>query len=180
MRKQVIAVILALMAVNGAIVLGDAFAQGGGRGQQGGKQKGPPPPAPPPRCADLGVGGSAFMTSIPGQAPLGENEIAVRWTVHNDGDAAYVAGGASEQSVALEFTSPAGARQLAATPAPMSAQAGSVMLAPGETWHGYIRTQLPPEARGRRLRLRLVYAADGFHRLPNDCDTTNNTANVAP
>jgi len=181
MRKLVIAGILGLIAINGAFVLGDAFAQSGGQQHQKGKDKGPPPPAPPPRCADLGVGSATRLTAVPGEAPLGEHEIAVRWDVHNDGTAPYVSTGVADQSVALEFMSPGGVHQIASTQVPANAQAdGGVTLAQGDAWHGYIRAQLPPEARGRRLRLRLVYAADGFHRAVNDCDTTNNTVSLAP
>jgi hypothetical protein len=124
------------------------------------------------------VGRSAFLSAIPGEAPLGEHEIAVQWDVHNDGTAPYEAAAPADQSVALEFTTPAGARQIAVTPVPMTATSGSVTLEQGGSWHGYTRALLPPEARNRPLRLRLIYAADGYHRAINDCDTNNNMVNL--
>jgi len=179
MRKLVIACLVGVAFAAAALDVGQAMAQN--RGGQQDKQKGRPPPPPLRRCPDLGIGRYAFLTSVPGGAPLGQNEIAVRWDVHNDGNASYEASDRSEQSVVLEFTSPAGARQVATTAVPLAAEAtteGSVRLAQGASWNGLTRAQLPPEARGRRLRLRLIYAADGFSRPINDCDLGNNTVDL--
>ncbi|MEZ5996648.1 MAG: hypothetical protein R3C25_12950 [Hyphomonadaceae bacterium] len=178
MRKILIACLIGFMAVNGIMLTEQALAQSQGGGQQG-KQKQRPPP-PPPRCADLGVGTYTFVTALPGQAPLAENEIALTYRVRNDGNAPYVAASAGEQSVALESVTPAGTTQLASTPAISAPDGGgALILGQGASQNGTLRVALPPEARGRPLRLRLVYSADGVHQRVNDCNMGNNTVMLA-
>ncbi len=202
MRKAVIAVLLALVAFNGAFVVADALAQsqGGGRGGGGGgnggsgKTKVRPPPPPPARCPDLALATYAIVPTIPGAAPLAENEIAVQWNVHNAGTATYDAAGADQQSLSLEYSAPSGVHQIAtifvpaapapaatATPASTSAAppaatppAGPVSLAQGQSWRGYMRAVVPAEAQHRMLRLKLNYTGDWRYASPNDCDTGNN------
>src|SRR5262245_25182879 len=111
MRKLVIACLVGLAFTATALDVGQALAQN--RGGQQGKQKQRPQAPRLRRCPDLGIGRYAFLSAVPGEAPLRANEIAVRWDVHNDGNASYEASTPAEQSVVLEFTSPAGARQVA-------------------------------------------------------------------
>jgi hypothetical protein len=178
MRNIVIACLVGVAFTATALDVGQALAQN--RGGQQGKQKERPQHPPLRRCPDLGIGRYAFLSAVPGEAPLRDNEIAVRWDVHNDGNAPYEANDPREQSVVLEFTSPAGARQVAAVAVPMAQERteGIVRLGQGASWNGLTRAQLPPEARGRRLRLRLAYSADGFSPPINDCDLGNNTVDL--
>ncbi len=177
-RKLVIACLVGLIAMNGVFITSQALAQNRAGGQQGkGKDKGPPPPPPPPRCPDLGVGTLAFVQEIPGQAPLNADEVAIFYTVRNSGTSAYSASGNAEQSVVLEAVSPAGA-QVIATAAVPTEDAHPVVLTQGGAWQGHIRARLGSDVLGRPLRLRLTYAADGFHRAINDCNMANNTVRV--
>lgn len=168
MRK---ALILGLVCV--ALTVGVALAQQGGRGQRGEKER----PAPPPvmRCPDLAVGAYAYVTAVPGGEPLTGDEVALQWNVSNGGNAPYAARNAEAQSLMLEYSSPGGAQQLGVTPIPQQADAnaGAVSLAQGQSWRGYLRVHMPPEARRRTLRLRIHYGGDG-RTPPNDCDTANN------
>lgn len=181
MRKALIACLVGLAALNGVVVMSDALAQGQQQGK-GGKGKGKERPLPPvaPRCPDLGVGTTAFVTEVPGQPPLGANEVAVTWQVRNDGNTPYTAASAAEQSVALEYTSPAGATRLAVVPAIAAGDDGIVMLSQYHAVRGVIRGVVPAEAAGRRLRLHLVYAAEGTRRAIPDCNESNNTAPLPP
>lgn len=180
MRNALIACLVGLAALNGAIVMGDALAQG--QPQQGkGKDKGRPPPPPPPRCPDLGVGTTAFLTQVPGEAPLTPNEVAVSWQVRNDGNSPFAALRVGDTSVALEYTTPAGPMRLAITPAITELNAdGHVELAYNHSVRGVLRATLPPEAAGRRLRLRLVYASEGTRQGIPDCNEANNVAPLPP
>ena len=164
------------MALNGVVVMSDALAQqqqGGGKGKGKGER---PTPPPPPRCPDLGVGTTAFLTEVPGGAPLVANEVAISWQVRNDGNTPFAASGAADQSVALEYTTPAGPTQLARTPAIAVGADGHVLLAQNHAVRGVIRAVLPAEAMGRRLRLRLVYATEGTRAGIPDCNEANNIA----
>jgi hypothetical protein len=180
MRKAVMACLIGLAAINGAFVTSQALAQQG----QGQKQKqGAPPtarPQPPiPRCPDLGVGTTAFVTEVPGGPPLATGEIAVSWSVRNDGNAMFAAARPEDTSVALEYTSPAGATRLAAVPAiTIVDEEGHVRLTYGQSVRGLIRAVVPAEAAGRRLRLRLVYASEGARRGIPDCNEANNTVTL--
>jgi hypothetical protein len=175
MRRYFIACLICFAVVNGAIVMGQALAQSG----QASKQKERPQPPPMPRCPDLGVGAYAFVRELPGQPALGEHEIAVTYSVRNNGTAPYAAANAAAQSVALEYVSPAGATQLAIAPAiTASGEGGGVVLGQGASERGMIRAALPPEARGRQLRLRLLYAGAGYGAPVNDCGLTNNSVNL--
>lgn len=182
MRKAVVACVLGLLALNGAIVMSDALAQQQGpSGSKGkGKDKSRPPVPPPPRCPDLGVGTTAYMTQVPGGAPLAPNEIAVSWQVRNDGNTPFGAATAADQSVALEYTTAAGATRLASTPAIAVGADGHVLLAQNHSVRGVIRAVLPPEAQGRRLRLRLVYASEGTRAGVPDCNDANNIVPLPP
>lgn len=177
MRKLVIACLVGLIAINGVFITTQALAQNSGQQQGKGKNKGPPPPPPPPRCPDLGVGTLAFVSEIPGQAPLGADEVAIAYTVRNSGTSAYAASGNAEQSVVLEAVSPAGAQTIATAPVPAT-DAHPVVLTQGGAWQGYLRARLGADVQGRPLRLRLAYAADGFHAAINDCNMNNNSVRV--
>lgn len=180
MRKALMACLVGLLALNGALMMSDALAQQGGQQPQG-KQKSRPPPPPPPRCPDLGVGTVTYLTSVPGQAALGENEVAVSWQVRNDGNAAFVAATPEETSVALEFTTAAGPTRIAIAPAITTLnEDGRVFLAYNHSVPGVLRGIVPAEAAGRRLRLRLVYASEGTRRGIPDCNEANNTAPLPP
>ena len=174
MRKAVIACLVGLAALNGAVVMSDALAQQQQGGQ--GKQKGRPSPPPAARCPDLGVGTTAYITEVPGGAPLAPNELAVSWQVRNDGNTPFGAEAATDQSVALEYTTPAGATRLAITPAIAVGANGHVLLAQNHAVRGVIRAVLPAEAQGRRLRLRLVYSSEGTRYGIPDCNEANNVA----
>jgi hypothetical protein len=177
MRKAVMACLIGLAAIDGAFVTSQALAQQG-QGKQKQKQGAPPtrPQPPVPRCPDLGVGTTAFLTEVPGGPPLATGEIAVTWAVRNDGNAMFAAARPEDTSVALEYTSPAGATRLAAVPAiTVVDEEGHVRLTYGQSVRGLIRAVVPPEAMGRRLRLRLVYASEGSRRGIPDCNEANNT-----
>jgi hypothetical protein len=166
--------LIAVAAINGALVTSQALAQ-----NQQQKQKERPPPPPPPRCPDLGVGTTAFVTALPGQTPLAEGEVAVTWSVRNDGNTPFGAANIEDQMVALEYTTAAGATRLAAVPAITTLnEDGIVVLAHGHSVRGAIRAVVPPEAAGRRLRLRLVYASEGTRRGIPDCNEGNNVVNL--
>ncbi len=176
MRKAIIACLVGLAAVQGVLVTSQALAQQGGSGQQG-KQKGRPSPPPAPRCPDLGVGTAAFLTEVPGEAPLAPNEVAVSWQVRNDGNSPFIAGAIADTSVALEYTTPAGIHRVAVVPAITTLDAdGRVTLAYNHNVRGVVRGVVPAEAAGRRLRLRLVYASEGSRNGVPDCNDSNNVA----
>ncbi len=178
MRKIVVACLVGLMAVNGAIITNDALAQQQQRSSKQ-KDKGRPPPPPAPRCPDLGVGTIAFVSELPGQPPLADGEIAVTYAVRNDGNAPYAAVNADYTSVALEYTTAAGATRLAVVPAITTVnEEGRVALSYGHSVRGAIRAVVPAEAQGRRLRLRLVYASEGTRSGIPDCNENNNTVNL--
>lgn len=178
MRKVVMACLLGLAALQGVVVTSQALAQG--QQQQGkGKGKGPPSRPTPPiaRCPDLGVGTTAFVTEIPGQPPLAPNEVAVQWQVRNDGNTPFVARNVNDTSVALEYTTAAGATRIAITPAITTLdEDGHVTLSFAHGVRGFVRGVIPPEAAGRRLRLRLVYASEGTRAGIPDCNEANNVA----
>lgn len=179
MRKALMACLVGLAALNGVLVMSDALAQQGGQGQ--GKQKGRPPPPPPPRCPDLGVGTAVYLSEVPGEAPLGDNEIAVSWQVRNDGNTPFVAMSVEDTSVALEYTTAAGPTRIAIAPAITTLnEDGRVFLAYAHGVRGVVRGVVPAEAAGRRLRLRLVYASEGTRRGIPDCNEANNTAPLPP
>ena len=176
MRKAIMACLVGLAALQGVLVTSQALAQQGG-GQQQGKQKSRPPPPPPPRCPDLGVGTAAFLTDVPGGAPLAPNEIAVSWQVRNDGNSPFVASSVADTSVALEYTTPAGVQRIAIAPAITTLDAdGRVALAYNHNVRGIVRGVIPVEAAGRRLRLRLVYASEGSRNGIPYCNESNNVA----
>ena len=183
MRKVVMACLLGFAALQGVMVTSQALAQG--QQQQGGKGKGKGAPSRPTpqvaRCPDLGVGTTAFVTEVPGQAPLGPNEIAVTWQVRNDGNTPFVTGNVADTSVALEYTTAAGPTRIAIAPAITTLDAdGHVSLASAHAVRGVVRGVVPPEAMGRRLRLRLVYASEGTRRGIPDCNEANNVAPLPP
>jgi hypothetical protein len=181
MRNVLIACLVGLAALNGAVLMGDALAQQQGGGQAQGKQKSRPPPPPPPRCPDLGVGTAAYLTEVPGEAPLGPDEIAVSWQVRNDGNTPFVAATVADTSVALEYTTAAGASRIAMAPAITTLnEDGRVFLAYAHGVRGVVRGTLPAEAAGRRLRLRLVYSSEGTRRGIPDCNEANNVAPLPP
>jgi len=140
------------------------------------------PPRPPiPRCADLAVTTLGFTSSIPGSTPLAAGEVALQYDVHNAGTSMYVAAGGASQSLSLEYTTPAGTHQVASAPLPQqaagatAASAGGVSLAQGQSWRGYMRMTLPPEARRWPLRLKLSFAqsASPYAARISDCDPDN-------
>lgn len=179
MRNAILACLVGLAALNGAVVMSDALAQQSGQGQ--GKQKGRPPPPPPARCPDLGVGTAAYLTTVPGETALAPNEIAVSWQVRNDGNTPFLATSPEETSVALEYTTAAGAVRIAVSPAITTLnEEGRVFLAYAHGVRGVVRGVLPAEAAGRRLRLRLVYASEGTRRGIPDCNEANNVAPLPP
>jgi hypothetical protein len=177
MRSAMVACLIGVAVVGGVLVTSQALAQSGQQQQQ--KQKQRPPPPPPPRCPDLGVGTTAFVTELPGQPPLAGGEVAITWSVRNDGNSPYGAAAADDTLVALEFTTAAGVTRIATTPAiAATADGGAVVLAQGHSVRGAIRGVLPPESAGRRLRLRLVYDLHDPHRAIPDCSESNNTVNL--
>lgn len=180
MRRVIIACLVGLAALNGAMVMSDALAQQGGQqGKQ--KEKSRPPPRPAPRCPDLGVGTVAYVNQVPGGAALAPNEIAVSWQVRNDGNTPFLAAAVDDTSVALEYTSPAGATRIAIAPAITTLdEDGRVFLAYAHAVRGVVRGVIPAEAAGRRLRLRLVYASEGSRVGIPDCNEANNTAPLPP
>lgn len=176
MRNLAMACLVGVAVLGGALVVSDAVAQA-----QQGKQKGRPAPPPTPRCPDLGVGTTAFMSEVPGQAPLGPDEIAVSWQVRNDGNTPFVAGAVADTSVALEYTAPAGVTRIAIAPAITTLnEDGHVFLAYAHGVRGVVRGVVPAEAAGRRLRLRLVYSSEGSRRGIPDCNEANNIAPLPP
>lgn len=149
-----------------------------GNSSSGGSRAPAPPPRPLPRCPDLAVGAYAYVTAIPGADPLAADEVALQWSVSNGGNAPYLAQSAQAQTLMLEYSSAGGVQQVAATPIPQQVDpATGVTLGQGQSWRGYMRAQLTPEARRRTLRLRIAYAGDG-RTLANDCDTGNNEVQI--
>ncbi|MBI3437464.1 MAG: hypothetical protein HY054_02205 [Proteobacteria bacterium] len=154
-------------------------SQGGQQGQQGHDTPQPPPPIP--RCADLAVTALGFSTSIPGGAPLAAGEVALQYDVHNAGTSMYMAPGGATQTLSLEYTTPSGTHQVASAPLPpqrtgaTAAAAGSVTLAQGQSWRGYMRMTLPMEARRWPLRLKLSFAQSNspYAARISDCDPDN-------
>jgi len=141
-----------------------------------------PPPRPPiPRCADLAVTTLGFTSSIPGGAPLAPGEVALQYDVHNAGTSMYVAPGGASQSLSLEYTTPGGTHQIASSTLPQqaagvtAAAAGGVSLAQGQSWRGFMRMTLPPEARRWPLRLKLSFAQSNspYAARISDCDPDN-------
>jgi hypothetical protein len=174
MRRLVIASLVGLAALQGVVLTSQALAQG--QQQSKGKTKSRPSP-PLARCPDLGVGTTAFVTEVPGEAPLAPNEVAVTWQVRNDGNTPFLAANVSDTSVALEYTTAAGATRIAIAPAITTLnEDGRVMLAYNHAVRGVVRGVIPAEAAGRRLRLRLVYASEGSRRGIPDCNESNNVA----
>lgn len=181
MRNVLVACLVGLAALNGAALMGDALAQQQQGGEAKGKGKGRPPPPPPPRCADLGVGTTAYLTEVPGEAPLGPNEIAISWQVRNDGNSPFLASTVADTSVALEYTTAAGPSRIAIVPAITTMnEDGHVFLAFAHGVRGVVRGVVPAEAAGRRLRLRLVYASEGTRAGIPDCNEANNIAPLPP
>ncbi len=180
MRKVVMACLIGLAALQGVVLTSQALAQGQQQGKGKGKGKGAErPTVPVPRCPDLGVGTTAFVTEVPGQPPLAPNEVAVSWQVRNDGNTPFIAGGVNDTSVALEYTTAAGATRIAITPAITTLDAdGRVSLGFAHGVRGVVRGVIPPEAMGRRLRLRLVYASEGTRAGIPDCNEANNVAQL--
>jgi hypothetical protein len=175
MRRLVIASLVGLAALQGVVLTSQALAQG--QQQSKGKTKSRPSPPPAARCPDLGVGTTAFVTEVPGEAPLAPNEVAVTWQVRNDGNTPFLAANVSDTSVALEYTTAAGATRIAIAPAITTLnEDGRVMLAYNHAVRGVVRGVIPAEAAGRRLRLRLVYASEGSRRGIPDCNESNNVA----
>lgn len=177
MRKVVMACLLGLAALQGVVLTSQALAQG--QQQQGGKGKGAPtrPTPPPVLCPDLGVGTTSFVNEIAGQPPLAPNEVAITWQVRNDGNTPFVARNVNDTSVALEYTTAAGATRIAIVPAITTLDAdGRVALSYAHAVRGVVRGVVPPEAAGRRLRLRLVYASEGTRAGIPDCNEANNVA----
>lgn len=169
---------------------GTAFAQYNPDGTYAGPNapaNGPPPGStgtrrPPPvvqapaACPDLAVGAYAYVAAIPGADPLGADEVALQWNVSNSGGVPYVGRNATSQTLMLEYRSAAGVQQVASTPIPAQVDpVTGVTLGQGQTWRGYMRVQLTPEARRRNLRLRIGY---GDGRTMNDCNPANNEAPV--
>lgn len=176
MRGALAAIALSVAILGGSFAVEQALAQQGG---QQSKQKARPAPPPPMRCPDLAIGTYAFVSQIPGDAPLAPNEIAIQWIISNAGTAAYESRDPAALSLRLDFMTAAGAQPITSMAAPSPAPTGGVMLAQHQSWHGYLRATLPPEAQRRRLRLRLSYA--GEDRIaPNDCSTTNNVLMLSP
>ena len=176
MRNALVAVLVFAAVADGALVAEQAFAQ---QSRQG-KEKERPAPPPLPRCPDLALGTYAYVREVPGGEPLAEDEIAVQWIVHNAGGAPYVAPGAAALSLSLEYLTPAGRQQIAAAPLPAEQAEGAAMiLGQGQSWRGYLRATLPPEARRRLLRLRLDYVGHDPRRPPNDCNMANNEVQLA-
>jgi hypothetical protein len=153
---------------------------GGGHGHGQGHDTPTPPPAIP-RCADLAVTTLGFTAAIPGGIPLAAGEVALQYDVHNAGTSMYVAPGGASQSLTLEYTTPGGTHQVASTALPphatgaTAASAGGVTLAQGQSWRGFMRVALPPEARRWPLRLKLSFAQSNspYAARISDCDPDN-------
>jgi hypothetical protein len=157
-----------------------------GHGGQNGHDDGPPPPPPIPRCADLAVTSLGFTTAVPGGAPLSGDEVALQYDVHNAGTATYTAPSGASQSLSLEYSTPGGTHQVATLPLPAQAAgatpaaAQSVSLAQGQSWRGYMRMTLPPEARRWPMRLKLSFtnSSSPYAARISDCDPDNDQVQV--
>jgi len=145
----------------------------------------PPTPTPTttpvPRCADLAVTTLGFVSSVPGGPPLAPGEVALQYDVHNAGTSMYVAPSGASQALSLEYTTPGGVHQVAATPLPPApsgttqASALGVTLAQGQSWRGYMRMTFPEAARRWPLRLRINFAQSSspYAARISDCDPDN-------
>lgn len=140
-----------------------------------------PPPPPIPRCADLAVTSLGFVSTIPREAPLAANEVALQYDVHNAGTSMYVAPSGASQSLSLEYSTPGGVHQIATASLPpraaaaTPASAAGVTLAEGASWRGYMRMTLPMEARRWPLRLKISFAQSSspYAARISDCDPDN-------
>lgn len=187
MRSAIVAVLLSLtiLAVASATLVSEQAVaqQSGGHGKD--KSKTTPPPPPPPRCPDLALATYAFLTQGADGAPLPADQIALQWNINNAGSMAYQTGANTNQTLVLEYMSPSGTHAIATQPVPDGVTPaaatedapGGFTLSQGQSWHGVLRTTLPPEAQRRRLRLRLTYLTDGYHPA-NDCDLGNNSMDL--
>jgi hypothetical protein len=145
----------------------------------------PPTPTPTttpvPRCADLAVTTLGFVSSVPGGPPLAPGEVALEYDVHNAGTSMYVAPSGASQGLSLEYSTPSGVHQVAATPLPPApsgtthASALGVTLAQGQSWRGYMRMTFPEAARRWPLRLRINFAQSSspYAARISDCDPDN-------
>lgn len=179
-KSMLAALVLCTACFAVATIAGDpAQAQVAKQGKGKGKEGERPPPPPLIRCPDLALATYQFVTAVPNAAPLADGEVALMYDVRNSGSAPYAAS-PTGQTLTFEYTSPGGTTQIAQIPFPDAAQAvdGVVQLGQGQSWRGYLRANLSPEARRRPLRLRIGYASDIYHRAPNDCDTGNNESVV--
>lgn len=186
MRSAIVAVLLSLTIVGVAaatLATEQAVAQQS-KGKGKGKQTEPPPP--PPRCPDLALSTYQFLSTSADGAPLPADQVAIQWAINNAGSSAYETASNTGQTLVLEYMSPSGTHQVATQPVPdgmtpaaaTEDSAGGFTLGQGQSWHGVMRTTLPPEAQRRRLRLRLTYLTDGYHPA-NDCDLGNNQMDLA-
>lgn len=71
-------------------------------------------------CTDLAIVGWNGTRSVPG-APLGPNEVAIAFSVRNDGPLAYSAPDENKKWIALVMSTPMGARTLATNVLPPQA-----------------------------------------------------------
>lgn len=140
-----------------------------------------PTTLPVPRCADLAVTTLGFVSTVPGAPPLAPGEVALEYDVHNAGTSMYVAPSGASQALSLEYTTPGGVHQVAATPLPPTASgttqasALGVTLAQGQSWRGYMRMTFPEAARRWPLRLRINFAQSSspYAARISDCDPDN-------
>lgn len=131
-------------------------------------------------CTDLAIVGWNGTRSVPG-TPLGTNEVALTFSVRNNGPLAYTAPDENKQWITLVMSTPRGPQILARNVLPPSGS-GPVSLPSGGTWSGFVRATLPAGVTTTAhppvsLQLNYAPASTGWSP-PRDCNTSNNALNV--
>jgi hypothetical protein len=131
-------------------------------------------------CTDLAIVGWNGTRS-PASGPLAANEVALTYSVRNNGPLTYTAPDENKQWISLVMSTPTGPRVLAINVLPPGGS-GPVSLVAGGTWNGHVRATLPPGVTRTAhppVSLQLNYAAASAGWTPAlDCNTSNNRTNV--
>jgi hypothetical protein len=133
-----------------------------------------------PMCTDLAIVGWNGTRS-PAGSPLAANEVALTFSIRNNGPGAYSTPDENKQWISLVMSTPGGPRAIGMNVLPPSVS-GPATLPAGGTWNGHVRATLPPGVTRTAhppVSLQLNYApASAGWSPPLDCNTTNNRVTV--